>query len=234
MMANFLITRTVFQSKELVNFLEAQGNWVFVEPIFNVKKNVILENFEDVSACILTSFNAIDGFLSAKIAKNVTIFVLSEKIAQEIAKNGYENVKFSPKNRVNELEKMVFAANLSKNGKILYFCGNYITKNITNNFIKNGFLAQDILSYEVSYSENFSDQFLQEIKVKKFDFVLCFSKNAAKNLMKLIKKNNLLENFKESVIMGMSDEIVQEIKNQGFNNFANFKQNLNLKNFYKL
>ncbi len=231
-----LIIRSKEQSLKLAKFLENQGFECFLEPIFDVEKLQVKIDNKNVEAIILTSFNAVSGFFLAKIDQNVKIFTLSKKIKEELQKNGYKNIFLSKCENAKSLEKIINLQkeNFDKNSRILYFCGNFMTKNFAKILEKQGFLAENILSYKISYHQEFSQDFLTFIKKNKFDFVLCYSKNAVKNFNKLIKFHNLVEYFKNCKIIGFSDKIVAEIKKNNFKKFGNFKEIDFLKKFHNL
>jgi len=236
MRQKILIIRNKEQSLKFAKYLENQGFDCFLEPIFDVEKLQVKIDNKNVEAVILTSFNAISGFFSTKIDKNVKIFTLSNKIKEELQKNGYKNVFLSEFENAKSLEKIINLQkeNFDKSHKILYFCGNFITENFAEILEKQGFLAENILSYKVHYHQEFSQDFLTFIKENKFDFVLCYSKNAVKNFDKLIKFHNLVEYFKNCKIIGFSDKIVEEIKKTDFKKFDNFKEINFLKKFHNL
>lgn len=234
MSKNFLILRTKIQSQDLVDFFDRNNQKYFVEPIFKViNKNLTdIENIEKFNIAILTSYNAILGFLSSKINKNIKIFVLSQKIADELIKNGYKNIEIAQQNNANSLEKLILSQKINKNDNISYFCGNFISKDFSTLLEKYDLKCKKILAYEIVYNNQFTPEFLKYIKNQKFDYVLCYSKNIVRNLKKLIKTHNLVDYFNNCKIMGFSDEIVTEIKNNNFENFAHFKSVTILKDFY--
>ncbi len=236
MKPKILITRPQNEARELAFYLENKGFEAIIEPIFSVKSSEITEKFaeNEIQAIILTSIGANEAFLAANFAKNVKIFTIGEKTAQKLLQNGYENVIFPKISNFLALKELILE-NCDKNkGKILYFCGNFITFDFAKWLESEGFLAQKILAYKIEYKDSFSSDFLNKIKSQKIDYVLVFSKNAAKNLYFLVKNHNLLEYFEDSMIIGFSDEIMRKIKEIGFKNFGNFREISALKNFYNL
>lgn len=221
-MRRYLIIRQKERGRALQEFLQGQNCEVFVEEIFAVKG---LRPQVEGNYAILTSANAILGFLAANLPKNVRIFAVGEATAEVLRENGYNNILVPREKSVLALEKLILAQKIAKNEKILYFCGNFVTKKLD--------LAQieEVLVYKIHYFEEFSPEFLA---AEGFDCVLLYSKNAVKNFSKLIKKHNLLEKFKKTVIMGFSEEIVAEIERFGWQNCGNFEEDLLLKKFYKL
>lgn len=216
-MSNFLILRLHEQTADLTELLDKTGDKYYIEPIFKVKK-LHSDAKIDAKIAILTSFNAISAFLSAKMVKNVKIFAISEKISKELAKNGYFNVLFPKKSNANQLEKLILSKNIAKNEKIVYFHGNFITKDFAEILRQKGHEAQSFLAYQVFYNDEFSADFLEYVKNNNFDYVLCFSQNVAQNFSELIKKHNLVDYFSKCKIIGFSDEIIAKLRNLGFEN----------------
>ncbi len=233
MQPTILITRPQSESQELSLHLEKSGFAPIIEPIFSIKiiKNKIDKN--NAKAAILTSSNAIEAFLSQNLDKNSKIFVIGKKIAKKLQENGYKNVFFPSNASADLLKKLILEKLAPNDDKILYFCGNYITLDFAKELEPEGFDVQKILSYEAVYNNNFSVEFLEQIKRKKIDYVLIFSQNAAKNFYLITKNHNLLEYFANSKIMCFSDKICDEIKSLGFKNFGNFNEILALKNYYQ-
>ena len=236
MKKTILITRPRSEAIDLDLFLQNQGFNTIIEPIFDAK---IVENSQNFAknppqAAILTSSNAIPTFLTCDFHKNIKIFTIGKKTAQKLRENGYENVFFPPKTSTLLLKNLILHEASPKAGKILYFCGNFITFDFGAELMAQGFEAESINAYQVDYKNEFSAEFLSRIKQENIDFVLIFSKNGAKNFHNLTKKHNLLEYFNKSAILCLSNKIADVIKDLGFKISANFDEIMSLKNFYEL
>src|SRR3989338_8002505 len=186
-MKKILITRPKNEAQELVEILENSGFSTIIEPIFSVK---IIENHikKSVKTVILTSSNSIPTFLAQNFAKNIKIFTIGAKTAQNLVKKGYKNIVFPKETSSLALKNLILQDFLSKNGKILYFCGNFITLDFATRLGLQGFDIEKILAYEIEYKKQFSDEFLAQILQTNIDFILIFSKNNAKNFYNLAKK----------------------------------------------
>lgn len=242
MKSSILITRPRDQAQRIVNYLEENYFEVFVEPTFAVEKISVtnLPNLNNikVQALILTSTNAAEvAFEAAQIfafAKDLKIFAVGKKTAEIFADNGFTNIIISEKNSAQDLETIIFFdRSLKKSGgNILYFCGEIVTIDFATELASQGFEVQKILSYKISESKNFSDDFILRVKNSPFDFVLLYSKNSARHFFELVKEHNLLEYFESSQLLCFSEKVCSFVKHLGFKNSATFSAIPTLKKFY--
>jgi len=235
---NFLITRPVENSHDIVSFLKINGHKVFVEPLFTIK-NIFTEKLSQPFAAIITSANACDNFLSMNFPKNLKIYSIGKNSSEKLTNAGYFNIIF-PKEMTakNLLERIIMDVknigfNYSPN-EFLYFCGDYLSMDISKELIKNGIRSKKIISYNTIYHHEFSNDFLQKTKNISFDVVFIYSENSAQNFAKLVKYHNLVEYFAQSKIIGFSEKIIIELKKNGFNNCCHFESIPILKKFYNL
>ncbi len=246
MQQSILITRPKDQAQRIVQYLEDNGFAVFVEPTFSVQKNDLSESglFEKLSgrkiaALILTSGNAAEvAFEAAKnlhLDKEMKIFAVGKKTAEIFSANGFRNIKVSERNSAEDLKNLILADDdlADKNaGILLYFCGEFLTIDFKNELEYEGLEVEKIISYKILEEKNFSPNFLQHTKQSNFDFVLLYSKNSARHFCELVKKHNLLEYFKSSKILCLSEKILSSLRNQGFENSSTFEAIPILKKFY--
>jgi len=232
-MKNILITRARKHSHEIKQLLQKGNFSTFIEPLFVVKKINIDEVLTDpVSAAIITSANACKALIDFRFPKNARIFVVGKKSAKELIKAGYKNILYSPKNSAASLKELIVKTHQNKSQDILYFHGPKITLDFKEELEKFGFKVRKILSYNVIEIENFTENFLQTVPQKNFDHVLIFSQNSAKIFFKLATKHNLLEYFKASQILCLSDKILEDVKKLGFENSDTFSKFPILNKFY--
>lgn len=233
-MKSALITRQKNQSQEIVKLFENQGFEAFVEPLFfvekiDVKTQVIFEKF---SAAIVTSINACSALNDFAFPKDKKIYAVGKKTAEELRKNGFKNIAISQENSAISLMKLIVETHEDKLNPILYFHGSIINLDFEKELKRFGFKVRKILSYRTCESENFSSELLEFSRQKIFDHVLIFSQNSAKIFEKLARKNNLLEYFKASQLVCLSEKIRLDVENFQFKNPITFDQFPILKNFY--
>jgi len=233
-MNSILITRPKNQSQEIVKTLEDQGFSTFVEPLFSVEKIAIKKDLidEKISAIIVTSANACSALVDLSLPKDVKIFAVGKKTAQKLREIGFRNIAIPQENSAIALKDLIIQTHKNKLDPILYFHGSIISLDFEKELNSFGFKVRKIASYETQEVENFSAELLQFSCEKSFKNVLIFSQNSAKIFEKLTRKHNLLEYFKGSQLVCLSEKILSDVKNFGFQNSITFDQFPILKNFY--
>jgi uroporphyrinogen-III synthase len=232
-MKKVLITRQKDQAKALTKALKDNGFEVFVEPLFSVKKSLVKKISKKISAVILTSANACDAVIKSGISRDVKIFAVGKKTVEKLSQDGFKNIVFSPKKTATSLFELIIKAHKNKSQPILYFQGEITSFDFKKELKKFGLEVQNILAYGTLEKQNFSKKLQQFSLENHFDHVLIFSQNSAKIFFKLAKKHNLLEYFKASQILCLSEKILSEVRKSGFKNSATFGQFPILKNFYE-
>lgn len=132
---------------------------------------------------------------------------------------------FSTENSAQSLFNFV----AKEKGKILYLRGEKISFDFARK-LKN---ITEIIVYRLIENDSFSAEFLQFCRQKTFDEILFFSQNSVEIFFKLAKKHNLLEYFKCSKIVGLSDKILKKAAEFNFENSETFAANATLKKFYE-
>lgn len=242
MKSSILITRPKDQAQRIVQHLKNNGFEVFVEPTFEVQKinakSLLHLDSKKIQALILTSTNAAEvAFEAAEnfgFAKDLKIFAVGKKTAEIFVDAGFNNITISEKGSAEDLLRAIlFDDDLKKSaGAMLYFCGEIVTIDFGLELGRQGFEVEKIISYKISESENFSDEFVSRVKKSPFDFVLLYSKNSARHFCDLVKKHNLLEYFEGSQLLCFSEKICSFVRCVGFENSATFDAIPILKNFY--
>jgi uroporphyrinogen-III synthase len=233
-MKSVLITRPKNQSQEISQFLEKQGFSAFIEPLFLIEKIDSRIKFSDekVSAVIITSSNACEALIDYDLSKEVKVFAVGKKTAQKLQEKGFKNIHISHENSADDLKNLIIETHNNKLGLILYFHGSITSLDFEKELQDFGFKVKKILAYKTHEVENFSPEFLRFSLNKPFDHVLIFSQNSAKIFEKLARKHNLLEYFKGSQLVCLSEKILFDVKNFGFQNSITFKQFPILNKFY--
>jgi uroporphyrinogen-III synthase len=233
-MKNILITRQKKRSQKMLQLLEDQGFEVFAEPLFSVKKILPKKAFlKQPSALIITSSNACGALEKSGISKDVKIFCVGKTTAEKLAALGFEKVVFPKKENALFLKDLIVETYKTKSEPLLYFQGAITSFDFKKELKKFGFEVENILSYETKEKQNFSLKLQNFCKKNNFDQILIFSQNSLRIFLKLAAKHNMLEYFKASQILCLSEKILLEVKKLGFQNSATFNQLPILKNFYE-
>jgi uroporphyrinogen-III synthase len=220
MTKNILLTRSIENSLPLAHDLELQGFRVFCQPLFNVKaiKNAAFK--KKPPFLIVTSSNSCDILSNLTLEKNIKIYSVGKKTAQNLEKLGFNNIEIPKENSASALKKLIINKEKARDG--LYLRGEIITLDFAKELAKKGFHIEDLITYQTIEASNFSEELLQFCQNNQFESVLIFSKNSAKIFFNLAQKHNLLEYFNKSQILCFSQKILDEVKNLGFKKAAIF------------
>ncbi len=237
-MESFLITRPERQGGQIKNFLQQSGYEAVCEPLCDVeflqyeKDDIKQLKSGDVQAVFITSYNASDTFLSFDFDKDVNIFAIGDRSVKDIRVKGYKNIFLPDSPTVLELEKAFLQHNPAQTGEVFYFCGNYLTRDLSLTLARYKFDIKSVVSYLVKYHEELSENFLRIAKQRKFDNILCYSKNNARCLAKLAIKHNLFEYFDDSNIVAISQEVALELQKFNFSKVKTFNDYQFLRKYY--
>jgi uroporphyrinogen-III synthase len=144
--------------------------------------------------------------------------VLIQKTAKKLMINGFENIIFPPEKSAASLRDLIIKTHKDKSAPIFYFHGSNLTLDFKKELEKFGFKVEKILAYQIEEITEFSADFLAITKKISFDQVMIFSQNSGRIFFELVKKYNMLEYFKSSQILCLSDQIRLKMKNFGFSN----------------
>lgn len=237
MKKSILITRPINQAQEIKHYLEKENFTTFIEPIFTVETcDINIAKIDHVSGLIITSQNAAKAVFKAinqfNLPKNIPLFSVGKKTAQLFVKEGFSNVTYSTLNSVFDLKEIILQ-NVTKNDVLLYFCGEFISLDLQEEFAKYDIKLEKILSYKIHPLQNFSQNFLKQIHHQPFDFILLYSKNSSKTFLQLVKKHNISELIHHTKILCLSDNILDLVQEYGFKNSSTFAHINILQKFYE-
>lgn len=84
----------------------------------------------------------------------------------------------------------------------LYLSGNIVTHDLPD------YIKRDII-YEVFYADEIPEDAVSTIKNGEIEYIMAFSKNSAKNLIKLLGSYKLLPYIRHSAVIGISQEVAE-------------------------
>ncbi len=234
-MKNVLITRSQDKSSDLVELLSSYNYHGFAESLLTVQKSSpIVDLTKEISAIIVTSSNSCNVIAELGLDKNILVFAVGKITARSMKKLGFNNIVFPQNYSAQNLKKLILETSFDHSGKILYFRGEEVTLDFKEEL--SDFDIEDVVSYKVNENANFSQDLLNFAKTENFDQVLLFSLNSAQIFFNLAKKHNMLEYFRVSKIVCLSDkilELVQEFEDGIWkDNSITFDEVEILKNFY--
>ena len=145
--------------------------------------------------------------ISSSDIKDKFAWVVGEVSAKILIEKGYK-IKYVAENSLELLRQI--PENIYSNA--VYLSGNIITTEMPSAIHRK-------IIYNVIYREILTGQMINEIK-NGIDFILLYSENCAKTLIKLLQQNNLVKNLENSIVIGISSKVIKIISNYFKNTIA--------------
>jgi len=233
-----LITRSKERSQDLNVFLIKNGYQTFNETLFDeFDLDFLVEDFSKIKIVLITSFYGAKAILKANISKNALIFAVGKFSCQELVKAGYQNIKYPQLASAKNLHDYILNEQfLDKKTSIYYFRGQEIAFDFKTKLEDLDYKINEIICYKINPKDKFSPELIGFTQQEKFDEVLLYSKNSALIFYKLVKNHNMLEYFKNSKILCISEELadfLRETAGDYFLKIASFDNSKLLKKFYE-
>ena len=203
---HILLTRPLEDSTNLLIKFKDLGHVVSHLPVIKIRKIQYKEpNFNDYSAMIFTSSNSIKNLNIDIINKTIKCFCVgsvTEKFARSL---GFQNVIASDGN-VRVLKELILQNHDKKDGKILYISGEFISFNLDKELSKDGYDISRIINYTIEHIDDFSNNFIEDLKKNIPDIVYVYSENSAKSFLNIIKKYQLIDSWMNTNLMCIGEK----------------------------
>ncbi|WP_347938784.1 uroporphyrinogen-III synthase [Rickettsia oklahomensis] len=199
-MKSVLLTRSLEENRKIIKEMSKYNldlNYIHCTLIkykildFNIN---ILDNYSNI---IITSKYA--AIIITKYCINQNIWVVGNT-SKKLLENKGLKVAYTAKN-VEDLIKH-FPPNLYE--QTIYLSSNEITKDLPNK------IARHII-YNVEYLNELPISIIKEFE-KNIDFILFYSQNSAKTLVKLLLQNNLLQYLQDSLVVAISLKVANIVR----------------------
>ncbi|WP_341791077.1 uroporphyrinogen-III synthase [Rickettsia endosymbiont of Gonocerus acuteangulatus] len=154
----------------------------------------ILKNYSNI---IITSKYA--ATIITEYELNHNIWVVGNK-SKQLLKNKGLKIAYAGKN-VDDLMQH-FLADLYE--QAIYLSSNEITKDLPDKIKR-------YIIYNVEYLNDLPLSVVKELK-NSVDFILLYSQNSAKTLLKLLSENNLLEYLQNSLVIAISSKVANIVR----------------------
>ncbi|AFB21024.1 uroporphyrinogen-III synthase [Rickettsia canadensis] len=199
-MKSVLLTRSLEENRKIIKEMSKSNldlHYIHCPLIkykildFNVN---ILANYSNI---IITSKYA--AIIITKHYINQNIWVVGNT-SKKLLENKGLKVTYTAKNLEDLIEH--FPPKLYE--QTIYLSSNKITKDLPNE------IARHII-YSVEYLNELPVSIIKEFE-KNIDFILCYSQNSAKTLVKLLLQNNLLQYVQESLVVAISLKVANIVR----------------------
>ena len=127
---------------------------------------------------------------------------------------GFQNV-IAAEGNVENLKELILQNFNQKDGNLIYISGQSISVDLDQQLLNEGYNIKRVINYRTSHNQIFSDEFVNELKLKMPDMVYVYSQNSAQSFLNFIKINqseNLWMNTNLMCIGEKTSSILNEIK----------------------
>ena len=164
--------------------------------------------------CSFTSANSIKFLDLKSIDKNTLCFCVGSSTEKKARGVGFQNV-IAAEGNVANLKELILQNFNQKDGNLIYISGETVSADLDQQLLKEGYNIKRIINYRTSHNQNFSDEFVKELKLKMPDMVYVYSQNSALSLLNFIKMHqseSLWMNTNLMCIGEKTSSILNEIK----------------------
>lgn len=200
MIKSVLLTRSQEFNIEFKNYLEKYNYEILECSLISYELQPLdfqeLNSFDNI---IITSFYAATQMPNAS-RKDIGAWVVGVKSAKILEKKGYK-IKFIS----NDARSLSVKIPSSIYDNVIYLSSNHITVNMPSAILRKIF-------YKVTYKQSLSNEQILRYK-ENIDYILIYSENCAKALVKLLIENDLMNYLENSTFIVISLKVENIIKN---------------------
>ena len=209
---HIVITRPKEESLNLIKKFKILGHLVTQLPVIEIKKiDTKKINFENYKAVIFTSSNAIKFMNIEKFNFKIKCFCVGHATEFTAKKAGFINT-YSSEGTVDSLIELIIRTNDNKSGKLLYLSSEFISKDLDQDLIKEGYSVDRISNYTSLPIEEINNETLKFFRNNPPDVFFIYSTQSAKNLINLLNKYSLLNVVTNSNLMCISEKVFLVLK----------------------
>jgi len=212
---HILLTRPLEDCKEMIIKFKSLGHQVSHIPLLTIDK-VDYEQISslDFKGIIFTSANSIKFLDLKNIDKNLLCFCVGSATEKKARSVGFQNV-IAAEGNVENLKELILQNFNQKDGNLIYISGQSISVDLDQQLLNEGYNIKRVINYRTSHNQIFSDEFVNELKLKMPDMVYVYSQNSAQsflNFIKISQSENLWMNTNLMCIGEKTSSILNEIK----------------------
>ena len=212
---HILLTRPIEDCSEMIVKFQSLDHKVSHLPLINVQKVQHEEiNSGDYGGLIFTSSNAVKNLNVENLSKKLICFCVGSATEKKARSLGFQNT-IAAEGNVSNLKELILQNYELKETPLLYVSGEIITTDLDQQLLKEGYAVKRIINYKVNNTENFNENFVNELKQNMPDIVYIYSQNSASsflNFIKIYQTENLWMNTNLMCIGEKTSSILNEIK----------------------
>jgi uroporphyrinogen-III synthase len=210
-----LLTRTIKDSTELANQIEACGIDVCIESMFSTEYLDCDFDYSDLSSVqgvIFTSKNALYAIRSnVHNLAHLKCFVIGNATAKMAKKMKFNNI-YVANNSAKSLLELVLSNSTCSGGDLLYSCGELITLDFKAELEKLCYNVQKLCVYRTVDLKAFSKELKDKMINNQIRVMLLYSCNTAEIFLSLIEKNHMVDCLSAIDLFVISRKVRQIIK----------------------
>ena len=212
---HILLTRPLEDCTEMIIKFKSLGHQVSHIPLLTIDKVDYEQiNFLDLKGIIFTSANSIKFLDLKSIDKNLLCFCVGSATEKKARSVGFQNV-IAAEGNVENLKELILQNFNQKDGNLIYISGETVSEDLDQQLLKEGYNVKRVINYKTIHSQNFNDEFVNELKLKMPDMVYVYSQNSALSFLNFIKMHqseSLWMNTNLMCIGEKTSSILNEIK----------------------
>ena len=209
---HIVITRPKEDSLYLIEKLIKLGHAATHLPVIRIEKLETEKiNLTNYKAVVFTSSNAIRFINIEKFNLKIKCFCVGRATELTAKQFGFVNT-YSSEGSVDSLIELIIRTLEDKSGKLLYLSSEFISKDLDNDLIKEGYSVDRISNYTSVSIDQIEETTLNFINKNPPDVFFIYSTKSAKNLFNLINKYSLLNIVTQSHLMCISEKVLLVLK----------------------
>ena len=208
---HILFTKTELDTPYLANKFIKLGHQVSTFAILQVEKIKVSKiNFNHYNSVVFTSSNAV-VFLDQDIPKNIRCFCVGPVTSEYARKKGFLNV-ITAGGSYYQLKETILNLSNKNDGKFLYLRGEFISNDLQQDLIIEGYQVDSLINYTTKPMSNFDEKTFKIFNEQSVNLVFVYSKRSAEHLFKIILNNNLQSKCNSIKLRCISENVLKSLE----------------------
>ncbi|MBV1889309.1 MAG: uroporphyrinogen-III synthase, partial [Proteobacteria bacterium] len=213
-----LITRPLAASETLIAALLAEGHSVICSPLLDIQfRTLQVLDLQGVQGFIVTSINGVEGLSRSIEVRDLPIYCVGDKTAEEAGKKGFSNVK-SADGDIHALQQLICHQVDPEKGILLHAGGARLAGDLKRALEKEGYQYRREILYDAVDATALTAEVKTALTAGELLGVLLFSPHTAKVFCKLVDDATINTQIQKLNAWCLSQNVATELANCGFAN----------------
>ncbi len=223
-----LITRPKPEAKKLKRIIENLGYHTHIDSLSTIVNLKIDINSKPKKIILISSQRAAKIIIEKHpVPLNMPLLVIGDISYNKLKKSGFSKILYKA-NDSNQLLKYLMKnlVTIKKRygRKITYMTGSVSNQNFIKRLNKIGYSVEKEIIYKIKFKKSFNFSTVQLLKNNKIFICLIYSQQNAVQFCKLVANKNLFHKCKNLLILTLSRNITQIMKENGYHKVINSAQ----------